>query len=261
MNSYKLNAEIFDKLIKAYNDMVEAANEYCSVFGNILNGMMPITKTDVELSTDNKSIKFTKEYIYIDDMPIRIDKLTASTGLWLTPISKPSLVNALLQLVTAFVTVRIPPLAVVLASCSDKIIANANDDIKECLCNVLQINKEVISKIHNNTIKEAVKIKLKTGEATYITTKIRVGLNDIDVYIKDKSESKKKAKKREITINAENCNEYEFIDNDNIISKVIEKAIDYRINNTNLFNNAKKELMNIATIYMLASKLGGDNNE
>jgi hypothetical protein len=27
----------------------------------------------------------------------------------------------------------------------------------------------------------------------------------------------------------------------------------------NLFSNAKKELINIASIYMLSSKLGGDN--
>jgi hypothetical protein len=155
MNNYKLNTETFDKLVKAYNDMVKAADEYCSVFGNILNGMMPITKEDVELSAGKESIKFTREYIYVNNTPIRIDKLEATTGLWLTPISKTFLVNTFFQLVTAFAMAITPPLAVILANCSDKIIANANDDIKECLCNVLQINKEVISKIHNNTIKEA----------------------------------------------------------------------------------------------------------
>ena len=224
-----LDKEIFDKLDRTLTELNIIIEKYSDVFGDILNGMMPITKEDVKIIVNNsdlvyiedKSIlEFTQKHIYIDCL------------------------NMLKGIK------RIYYLLCLLAEIyENKLLEYINDDIKADCIRLLQLNKEIIYRTRNCIVFYApVKTKVIVGKRSYAVTGITVKLDYIILHRKNST----------IRLDWLNADRYEFVDY--TVRTVIQKVINMRINEKEILNQTINKLRNTAGLYILAYKLG-DSNE
>ena len=119
---------------------------------------------------------------------------------------------------------------------------------------VINVNREVQAMLRNTNIEYNninMKIRQTIGsKRQMIINKISVVGDYMLMYDKDN---------RRITVDVYNS-KYYYVEDIELIKRIVNEAVNAYNNNIKVINKAKKELINIAGIYILAVKLGGDDN-